>query len=217
MELLAAVAVLAVLAGLLAPAVGGAIDRSRKAKCAATLRSIGTSVQLYAIDHGGEFPRSLHSAGAHREPGWTASVFPYLSGSAGELDAASFNRFFRCPDHKETGEYLFSYAMNVHFELDPSGDDYAESPLTWRKVNQVPAPGRTILLAEPRPVLFGDHLMCHQWSSPSSAKNALSADRHAGRSNFLFVDGHVESLEPEQTYDPGEGINCWNPALAARR
>jgi len=28
------------------------------------------------------------------------------------------------------------------------------------------------------------------------------------------VDGHAEALKVQQTYDPAEGINLWNPSLA---
>lgn len=30
----------------------------------------------------------------------------------------------------------------------------------------------------------------------------------------VFVDGHVETLKAEDTFDPDRGINRWNPSLA---
>lgn len=213
-EMLVVVAIVAVLATIAIPSLQGAISRAHAAECASKLRTLGVGINLYNLEHEGEFPRSFHSGGTHGQPGWTASIFPYLSGGEGELDAAGFERYFRCPAHKEMNPYIFSYALNVHFELDPNGDDYAGNPATWRRTSQIPRPARTILLGETRPVLFGDHLMCHQWSSSNAAKNALAGDRHGGKLSFLFVDGHVESFKPEQTLDPSKSINLWNPSLA---
>ncbi|MEX1119071.1 MAG: prepilin-type N-terminal cleavage/methylation domain-containing protein [Terrimicrobiaceae bacterium] len=213
-EILVVVAVTGILVAIALPSIQGAITRAHSTECASNLRAIGLGINFYSLEHHGEFPRSFHSGGTHGQPGWTASIYPYLSGGDEELDVAGFERYFRCPDHRETNPYVFSYGLNVHFELDPNGDDYTGSPATWRKASQVPKPSKTILVGETRPVLFGDHLMCHQWSSTETAKNALAKDRHRGKPSFLFVDGHVENLKPEQTLNPSKSLNLWNPSLA---
>jgi prepilin-type N-terminal cleavage/methylation domain-containing protein len=55
-ELLVVLAIIAALAGLATPAVGGAIERGRAAKCVSHLRQIGVAVQQYAADHDYRFP-----------------------------------------------------------------------------------------------------------------------------------------------------------------
>ena len=55
-ELLVAVAIIAVLASLASPAVGLAIERGRSAKCVNNLRQIGVAVQQYAADNDYRFP-----------------------------------------------------------------------------------------------------------------------------------------------------------------
>jgi len=216
-EVLAVAAIVSILAALAVPAWNGARERMRAAGCVAKLKTLGTGIQLYAQDHDGELPRSFHSAGAHREPGWAASIAPYLGASqASSLSEWEpvFNRFFRCPSDPTHDPTVYSYGLNVFYELSPDGDDYVGSPATWRRFPQVPHPSKTILLAETRPVPFGDHFMCHQWSGTPAARNALSFDRHAKKSNFLFADSHVDTLLVEATFDPGNGINLWNPSLA---
>lgn len=216
-ELLAVVAVVGILAAIILASVGGVQRRAHGLECAARMRALGMAVQLYTQDHNGEFPRSFHSAGAHREPGWAASAAPYLgAGAATSLTQWKpiFNRYFRCPEERSTDATVYSYGLNVHFELDPSGDNYRGSPATWRRIAQVPAPSRTILLAETPPIAFGDHFMCHQWSGAGAARNAVAHARHEGKSNYLFVDGHVETLTVEETIDTGGGVNLWNPSLA---
>lgn len=55
-ELLVVIAVIAILAGLLLPALSSAKDTSRKAGCISNLRQIGLGIQIYAHDFEGRIP-----------------------------------------------------------------------------------------------------------------------------------------------------------------
>ena len=221
-ELLVVIALIAVLASLVVVASASVRTKGSTAKCISNLRNLGAGLQLYAADHGGCFPRSFHSAGANREPGWAASIASYVGGT----EASSmtewktvFNKFFRCPADTNSDPMVYSYGLNVFFELTPDGDDYAGAPASWRTVSSVAAPSRTILLAEVKSDggnMGGDHFMCHQWSSAGAAKNAVAHDRHSGRSNFLFVDGRVATLAIEDTFI-SRAENLWNPSSAGLR
>jgi prepilin-type N-terminal cleavage/methylation domain-containing protein/prepilin-type processing-associated H-X9-DG protein len=214
-ELLVVMAVVALLAALAIPAVAGAQERSRAAACSNQMRALGMAVLLYTQDNQGRFPRSSHSAAANREPGWAASIAPYLGAPSGEANAAWVNWEFRCPANTNDAPNAYSYAMNVFFELR-RGDSYLGRPATWRCVAHVPRPARTILLAETAAASGGmapDHFMAHQWSSPAAPRRAVAHDRHNGRANYLFVDGHVESLPVEATF-VSRSENLWNPSVA---
>jgi prepilin-type N-terminal cleavage/methylation domain-containing protein/prepilin-type processing-associated H-X9-DG protein len=214
-ELLVALALIAVLATITMSALGAARDHSHTAACASRLRSLGTAVHLYAQDHDGAFPRSFHSAAAHREPGWCASLAPYLGVPAGpEARWEDLMRsHFRCPADPGGEDSAPGYGLNVFFELG-RGDSYLGRPATWRRVVQVPAPQHTILLAELDPATGNDHFMCHQWSGAAAAKQAVAHDRHRGSANYLFVDGHIERLPVEKTFT-SRTQNLWNPSIAA--
>lgn len=215
-ELLVVIAIIAILASIAIPALASARVRSAGVACAGNLRQLGAAIHLYCADNDGAFPRSFHSAGAHREPGWVASIGPYL-GTPEDSSTGGAGKIFRCPADANPDREAASYGLNVCFELTPDGDDYLGAPASWRKVVGVTAPNRTILLAEVRSAAGGmaaDHFMCHQWSSVAAAKNAVAHDRHDGRSNYLFVDGHVESLTVEQTF-LSRGENMWNPSAAS--
>ncbi len=217
MELLVVVAISGVLLALLLPAVQSVRDSSRRLTCANTLRQLGLAMTLYLDTHADRFPRSLHSAGGFREPGWAASLAPFLDGGKADSPGAwagTFNSFYRCVADSSRDATVFSYGLNVFMELSPQGDDYEGSPATWRKRRQIPRPSRTVLLGEAKGVAFGDHFMCHQWSTLKAAENVIAADRHRGRPNVLFIDGHVEPLAVEETFDPPRGINLWNPIKA---
>lgn len=216
-ELLTVSSIVAILATLAVPTWGRVREQTRAAACLTKLKAIGLGLQLYAQDHDGELPRSFHSAGAHREPGWAASIAPYLGAPpAGTLSVwkSVFNRFFRCPSDASRDPSIYSYGLNVFYELTPEGDDYEGSPATWRRLLHVPNPSKTVLLAEARPIPYADHFMCHQWSGLATADYAVDSSRHSKRSNYLFVDGHVEPYLLEQTFHPENNLNLWNPSTA---
>ncbi|MBE2204665.1 MAG: DUF1559 domain-containing protein [Chthoniobacterales bacterium] len=216
-EILSVSAIVAILASLVVPGWNRAREQTRAVACVGKLKAIGMGFQLYAQDHEGEFPRSFHSAGAHRESGWSASVAPYLgapSATTPEEWKLVFNRYFRCPADPATDPSLFSYGLNVFYELTPDGDDYEGSPATWRRLLQVPHPSKTTLLAETRPIPYADHFMCHQWSGKSAARQVVDAERHSKKSNYLFADGHVAVHALEEIFNPDNHINRWNPSIA---
>src|SRR6266850_3672760 len=57
-ELLVVIGIIALLLGLLLPALSGFRQRAREVQCQATLRNIGFAGQLHANDHRGRLPRS---------------------------------------------------------------------------------------------------------------------------------------------------------------
>ncbi len=181
------------------------------------MRALGTAILLRCSDHNGELPRSLHSAGSAGVDSWTFAIAPYLGVTLPVSQtewSAVFERYYRCPADKSTSSLRWSYGLNVFYELTPDGDDYQGSPETWRRIQNVPKPSRTILLAEPRSIDFGDHIMCHLWKSRNAALNALDYKRHGSVSNYLFLDGHVDALPVEAVFLPEKKINLFNPSLA---
>ncbi|MDR1145758.1 MAG: prepilin-type N-terminal cleavage/methylation domain-containing protein [Verrucomicrobiales bacterium] len=216
-ELLVTVAILGVLAALIVPAANSALAKGRNIVSVSRLRQLGAATQLYAQDNDGAFPRSSHSAFRRRQPAWSIALLPYLGhdGDYSNQQALQiFNTEFRDPDDASTDPNIWSYALNVYFELDPNYDDYDDAPAQWSTIYNLPRPAATVLLAECKPVLNGDHFMCHQWSGLQSAQNAIDHQRHGKTSNYLFVDGHVESLAVEQVFNPEVDINSFHPNKA---
>ncbi len=210
-ELLVAIAIIAVLAGVASAAWQRAQGSSQAAQCLAKMRQLSAAMQMWGADRGGEFPRSSHSAFAHRSRGWQREILPYLGEAEGPVTPDLQRRYFRCPvDTRTNGS---SYGLNVFFELDPDADDYEGAPARWRRASSLPVPSRTVLLAEIKTESSADHVMAHFWSG-SAEGSEVAVERHDGKSNFVFADGSAALLRVEETYDPGRGINRWNPSLA---
>ncbi len=62
-ELLVVIAIIAILAGILLPALALARERSRRVSCASNLRNLGTAIRLYANDADELFPPGDNAAG----------------------------------------------------------------------------------------------------------------------------------------------------------
>jgi prepilin-type N-terminal cleavage/methylation domain-containing protein/prepilin-type processing-associated H-X9-DG protein len=206
-ELLVVMAIIAILAALLLPALARARQSARSTQCLSQMRQIGLAVCLYADDNGDEFPRSQHSAFTHAQPTWGRALAPQLG-----LDAATWTNLLRslyhCPSDRRTNGW--SYGLNVYFELGPE-DDYEGKPQTWRRAGAVPRPSGTVLFAENASA--ADHIMPNFWTAAQDAVDVASR-RHGRRSNYAFVDGHAAAHDFKTIYEPTQQVDHWNPARA---
>ncbi len=213
-ELLVVIAIIAILAAMLLPALSRARESARALECLNQMRQINVAVKLYADAHNDEFPRSQHSAFAHRQLPWGRAIASEL-GRSPLTWTNLLSELYHCP--RDPRKNTWSYGQNVYFELDPASDDYTGSPATWRRTSSVPKPSSTILHGENSSLdpgaMGADHIMAHFWTSLADVSDIDKA-RHRGRSNYSFVDGHAEALKFERTFSPEKQVNLWNPALA---
>lgn len=210
-ELLVVIAIIAILAGMLLPALSGAKRKAKSIQCLGNLRQINLATLLYAEDHGGSLPRSTHSAGAHGQLPWGYAISGYLNRQILTPSDPRWTNLvrsiYRCPlEPARSNEW--SYGKNVYPELSPS----ETGGLSWPRLEHIPRPTATVLYAEKNGGSMADHFMANFWNEGGQPE--VDQDRHRPKSNYALCDGHVESLAFQRTYDPERNIDNWNPATA---
>lgn len=209
-ELLVVIAIIAILAGMLLPALSRAKAAASRIQCMQNTRQLSLSVQLYGDDHQDFFPRSQHSSFAYHQAPWEITVRPYLSlsGLTSSSGMEALHRgVFKCPKIKKSSQW--SYGLNVYFELEET-DDYRGRPQTWRKQAQLPRSSETIILGEVED--SADHIMAHFWDQGMPV--TIDRNRHGkdDLSLYGYADGHVASLEFEVTYATrNRPADQWHP------
>ena len=92
-ELLVVIAIIAILAGMLLPALSKAKSTAQKAVCLSNLRQIGIAWHLYAVDNQNSNPGGLHTA---EGKSYWLRLAPYLEGG---------DRIMVCPATSGSGKH----------------------------------------------------------------------------------------------------------------
>lgn len=211
-ELLAVVAIVAVLAGLLLPAYQKAVATTDRLHCSDNLRQIGLALGNYASDHDGSLPlftTMWSSATAQANSGQPASVLAGYFGVATPVRTATPIPAFLCPAWKKSTRgtaasgpsyycvhLLCRLSDGQHFSpyFIPFGAKTGATPMTLAQLNSL-----------------GDFAAGKQWAlqdcdqqdylaTPGPAGLASSPVHGAWR-NVLFFDFHVEAI-PSSTVLP---------------
>ena len=213
-ELLVVVAIIGTLVTLGVVVSRGALASARQSACMRNLKNIGIALHLYAEDHDGKFPETTHSADL--DGAWIYALETYLD---------DFESTRVCPEDPKKRERIkakgTSYILNSYIfvpETDPFGEPVGPA---LNRIPAIPEPSRTIIAficSDNTGTGPGnDHTHSNQWSSWSALAGDVcpgrfggdKTDSTKGRSNYLYVDGRVESIpavEVKRRIDAGINI-----------
>ena len=234
-ELLAVIAIIALLAGLLLPALSRAKAMGHKAVCLSNLRQIGIATQLYLEDQNG-YPM-FHQA--HTGQYWPDSLVPYVgqgwTGSIYHCPGWPFltNRpGFDSSDGSGSWAIWGSYDMNFtgvgrggrdHPFLGIGGQvDGGIGDVAVRE-NQVSSPadmldfGDSMIYNAYYCELISSYLSLPYYESAAIPPwirleaRALEKHRHGGVFDVVYCDGHTESVKGSTLFSRDSGhLKRWN-------
>ncbi len=201
-ELLVVISIIAILAGMLLPALNKARNKGHAISCLNNLKQSGIGFFAYIDDYNDFFP-NVHG-GAYGAPEMTpATTSPFLEWHDYLLPYGMKPAFLRChsdPNVRPGGaagwETRPSYIYNGMFAFA-------------KRINILRNTSGNIILSE-----RGDtdaalgHCGYPGFESPDKWENNLKKDRHGNQSNYLYCDGHARARKFEETLgDRSEGQN----------
>ena len=195
-ELLIVIAILAILVGILLPAMQKARENARGITCVSQHKQAITGMQMYAQDYDGWM---YHYCGEGKNS-YIPVISPYLQ------DKGTDSTIFYCPSVRSlVGRYgtKVNYTYGVVYKAPHANNGNTPAMpvfkrLESRSANQYPT--RTLSI-----VAFGGDTAPGPANTASSGNSlritAASNDsyaavhmRHTGRANMMFLDGHVASV-----------------------
>lgn len=223
-ELLVVMAIIAMMIGMIFPAVQGMKEKANVVICTGNLKQLHNGMMAFAADHDGRCPLNENNASGMmfgvQKPNWIQGFA--LTGSNGFLSITMGSlwpyvndvRVYVCPSRPDR-EFIRSYSMAGYF----SGADDVKTRVVpaFNKITHARAqkfieaerPAQTMMLTEENPpgyppedgrTFLNDGYFAHEdphREMPGSYHQADPFTLLNGKDNVVFVDGHTELLTPQ--------------------
>jgi prepilin-type N-terminal cleavage/methylation domain-containing protein/prepilin-type processing-associated H-X9-DG protein len=210
-ELLVVIAVIAILAAMLLPAVGGARSAARRTVCLSNKRQLALALRLYAADFAGRLPGNVDTRGHYwifghmswdLDPMNTNRAWTFDAGRSVLVPYAPAANLYKCPEDTYLSPVqraagwvarLRSVSMNGWIGPEDSSDpDFVR----YTRMDQVGAhglpPARLWVFIDEHP----DTITACFFQSPLPGSGSwgasLPSSLHSGGCVMSFMDGHAE-------------------------
>lgn len=199
-ELLIVTAILAILTGILLPALGKAKATARRSVCAMNLKQFGSASLMYADDYQGYYPVTIDADFLTR---WPYLLAPYLKYDWDNRTTKNNASVFHCPDGDPVTKWAnvtlyqsrgYAYNKSVTYNnlfgtgnirtLKSSSDTFLMMDFWYDEVSNA-----TATFYKVEGYLYGGSASGYYLHNSGNIKDI--AYRHQNALNCLFADGHV--------------------------
>ena len=215
-ELLVVIAIIAILAGMLLPALAKAKQKGQGIMCMNNLKQLMLAWRLYTDDYNDKLPWGYAPAAT---PGaWVYGIEDWNSGNRDNYDPTNTlmkgviwkytgpsQKIYKCPadQFKTVGakpvDRLRSNSMNAWCGMDQGKATWFGNSPPWRmflKTADFGAPSETWVLVDEHPDSMNDGFFCVNMNFAPNLGSAqlpdCPASYHNGACGFSFADGHSE-------------------------
>ncbi|HAI12547.1 MAG TPA: hypothetical protein DCM28_12645 [Phycisphaerales bacterium] len=230
-ELLVVISIIAILVGILLPALASAREQAKATQCQSQLRQIGLTQMMY-VQNNKDYFSVVQVSGGGANQTWVAKLRPYL-GNDGEAQTwaeIGGNMQLVCPSHPAlsilSNQIWPNYGMS--FRLGPGPYPYATN---WVRVDQMPMHGKTLMFTEAG---FNNSTTLFNAAPWETFKSSYVGAAYGSGgvykpgihqrsyNNIVFIDGHVQTFAdiarvnqtPWKLTD-GDPQSLWSPGAKA--
>lgn len=203
-ELLIVIAIIAILASMLLPALKRARAKAKEISCASNLSQIMKGISMYANDWDAWMPISTADGGNMNN--WKLEISEYMGVAASSIsDYEPLNTgVFHCPSFNPPDDVPMSnwsgYGWNCSFSSSVRAFGYSDASDSWRtrmRISSVTMPSETIVCGDTTDWLSGatnywdySYMVNPSINGASFAPNPVIGNRHSGGINAAWADGH---------------------------
>lgn len=199
-ELLVVIAIIALLAGLVIPAVTKSINKAKLASCASNLRQLGLATIAYAGDHQGQIPITFSGNPNGLDNGYgDLGRWYVLLAEGGYLGEVKVINTLRVDYSAPSVIHCPAFGSRAGLDADPyQMSDYAP-PLTVldSRLQNIEKLAHTVWLSDAKwnRAFFNPYV-----STEYGFWQMEYPIRHKDRRNHLFFDGHVQSFTVDEMH-----------------